>query len=68
MCGIFGFLLNRESSELDIESGKTAISALAHRGPDNLGVWFNKKEGIFLGHTRLSIIDLSDNSNPALRD
>src|SRR5579875_910000 len=33
--------------------------ALAHRGPDDRGVWMDAPAGIALGHRRLSVIDLS---------
>ena len=33
--------------------------AVAHRGPDNSGYWSDAKTGVWLGHQRLSIIDLS---------
>lgn len=33
--------------------------AVAHRGPDDAGVWSDRPRGIFLGHQRLSILDLS---------
>jgi len=59
MCAIFGFYLNRELNINDINLGKKALTMLEHRGPDDSGVWFNKKEGIFFGHNRLSIIDTS---------
>ena len=59
MCAIFGFYLNRELNINDINLGKKALKMLEHRGPDDSGVWFNKKEGIFFGHNRLSIIDTS---------
>jgi len=32
---------------------------LQHRGPDGQGVWKNSNDKVLLGHTRLSIIDLS---------
>ena len=32
---------------------------LKSRGPDDKGIWSDKKNNIFFGHRRLSIIDLS---------
>ena len=52
MCGIFGFNFKDESL------AKEMVGVLKHRGPDGDGVFFD--EFITLGHTRLSIIDLSD--------
>lgn len=68
MCGIFGFYLNRPLKAIDIEKGHAAISKLTHRGPDNLGVWHDKNKGIFLGHTRLSIQDVSAQNNQPYLD
>jgi asparagine synthase (glutamine-hydrolysing) len=33
--------------------------AVAHRGPDDVGVWLDEGAGIALGHRRLAILDLS---------
>ena len=69
MCGIYGFLLKNNLSENDIKEGIKATSKLEHRGPDNTGYWFDKNEGIFLGHTRLSILDVDERSNqPSLKE
>lgn len=61
MCGIAGFLLN--SSHFDEQTGINIIQkmtdSLAHRGPDDSGLWSDKNDGIYLGHRRLSILDLS---------
>lgn len=58
MCGISGFYSKASSLSEDIISKMS--QALKHRGPDNSGVWINKNSGIYFGHQRLSILDLSD--------
>jgi asparagine synthase (glutamine-hydrolysing) len=58
MCGIAGFF---DQSGLGEDAGAVAgrmIDRLAHRGPDDRGVWVDRV-GIALAHRRLSIIDLS---------
>jgi asparagine synthase (glutamine-hydrolysing) len=67
MCGIFGLWLNRALTDTDIAIGHKGTNALSHRGPDNQGTWFQAKQGLFLGHTRLSIIDVSQNSHQPMR-
>ena len=63
MCGIFSFILNRPLNNKDILIGQEGRKLLKHRGPDSHGEWYNKKKGIYIGHTRLSIIDLSSKGN-----
>ena len=59
MCGIAGFFsVNRTENEL-----KKMTQSLNHRGPDANGIYFDSNVGIGLGHTRLSIIDLTSNAN-----
>lgn len=67
MCGIFGFYLNRKLNESDINKGKKYLDLLNHRGPDNTGLFIQKDLGLFLGHKRLSIIDVSDKSNQPMQ-
>ena len=67
MCGIFGFWLNRELNNHDIKLGKSGTQKLNYRGPDNLGFYKDDKKGLFLGHTRLSIIDLSIKANQPMQ-
>src|SRR5262249_23631362 len=60
MCGFVGILQNAPSFDLDV--ARRALNTIAHRGPDASSEW---REGqIFLGHRRLSIIDLSTGDQP----
>ncbi|MBX2842849.1 MAG: asparagine synthase (glutamine-hydrolyzing) [Flammeovirgaceae bacterium] len=59
MCGIAGFL----SMDYSMENLQSFTSTLKHRGPDAEGLYFDEKDGIGLGHQRLSILDLSDGAN-----
>jgi asparagine synthase (glutamine-hydrolysing) len=59
MCGFAGFLdgnLNSAYGEVVLEQMGEGI---AHRGPDDSGVWLEHKFGLGLIHKRLSILDLS---------
>ncbi len=55
MCGICGYVSEKS---INIEEMNLSIS---HRGPDNQGSF--QDSSLALGHTRLSILDLSDESN-----
>lgn len=60
MCGIAGIFEMAGSSTEDLVAAATKMAgALAHRGPDDEGVWVDAAAGLALGHRRLSIIDLS---------
>ncbi len=61
MCGIAGF--TGQGTYLDI---KNMTFALHHRGPDAEGYFSDGKNNIFLGHRRLSIIDLNDGIQPMI--
>lgn len=60
MCGINGIY---NFSKVILSNEDHLISSMnaciSHRGPDDKGFWSNKNQGIFFGHQRLSIIDLS---------
>ncbi len=62
MCGITGMFAPGGGLNADTLSDRMAgaSATLAHRGPDDSGVWVDAEAGIGLGHRRLSIIDLSD--------
>ncbi len=59
MCGINGFVLKeRNVGQRELYARLRAMNhVLRHRGPDHEGAWTDGRVG--LGHTRLSIIDLS---------
>src|SRR5690606_22251575 len=61
MCGICGFAdLRRATPPASLGARARAMAdALAHRGPDDGGIWVEESVGLAFGHRRLSIIDLS---------
>jgi asparagine synthase (glutamine-hydrolysing) len=62
MCGISGkvFLNSNKVDYFDIKSMNEKI---AHRGPDDSGVFISEDEKVGLGNQRLSVIDLSQNGH-----
>lgn len=60
MCGILG-AITTDSQALDVDERlfSSALDTIAHRGPDDSGVWWSERRDVVLGHRRLSIIDLS---------
>ena len=52
MCGIVGI-----SGDFSKHSLEAAVALLKHRGPDDDGIYIDKKNHLGLGHTRLSIIE-----------
>ncbi|MDO8347228.1 MAG: asparagine synthase (glutamine-hydrolyzing) [Rugosibacter sp.] len=59
MCGIAGFIGQGSAGDLE-----RMTAALAHRGPDSEGVWIDEAKGVYLGHRRLSIIDVAGGQQP----
>jgi len=59
MCGIAGFA--GEGSREDVVRMN---AAQASRGPDGEGIWADPAQGVYLGHMRLSIIDLAGGAQP----
>ena len=43
------------------------MEAMIYRGPDAAGIW-NDDEGVYLGHRRLSIVDIADGQQPMLTE
>ena len=62
VCGIAGFVdvAGLLSGERMAAVGLRMARAIAHRGPDDEGVWTDESLGVTLAHRRLSIVDLSD--------
>ena len=57
MSGIAGFW--RPGAAVDEACLRRMAAAIAHRGPDDAGVWTDENVGIGLAHRRLSILDFS---------
>lgn len=59
MCGIVGFL--------DQDGTRDILSAMlkmqGHRGPDSTGLYIQESLGLYLGHNRLAIQDLTEAGN-----
>jgi asparagine synthase (glutamine-hydrolysing) len=61
MCGIAA-IVHVDGRPADTASLSRMTQALAHRGPDGIGVWSDGPVG--LGHRRLAIIDLAGGRQP----
>jgi asparagine synthase (glutamine-hydrolysing) len=61
MCGICG-IVRFDGSVVAIEQVQAMMTSLAHRGPDDDGMWLDR--GVGLGHRRLAIIDLAGGHQP----
>lgn len=56
MCGIAGEAFCRTP---DIERIREMTGRIAHRGPDDQGIWSTNSSECVLGHARLAVLDLS---------
>ncbi len=66
MCGITGFWSAKglpEDAKLTLEK---MTHKLEHRGPDGYGYHLDQQQGLAMGHSRLSIIDLETGHQPLL--
>ncbi|HEX7413106.1 MAG TPA: asparagine synthase (glutamine-hydrolyzing) [Bacteroidia bacterium] len=59
MCGITGYISSKKMQDAAM------LQCLHHRGPDHEGSYTDviQNKQVFLGHTRLSILDLSNDGN-----
>ena len=66
MCGIAGKIYFNQRQIVSEEEIKMMTNYLAHRGPDDSGIFIDGQVG--LGHKRLSIIDLSATGHEPMSD
>lgn len=59
MCGFAGFLRGNQTESDARHSLQGMGDAIAHRGPDDEGIWFDPQLQIGFAHRRLAIVDLS---------
>ena len=67
MCGIFGYWDRQRRALPDAALDGMACS-LAHRGPDDEGIWHQPRRGVAIGNKRLSIIDIGGGHQPFVSD
>lgn len=60
MCAITGYWNLGSSEALDLLNLETFTDSLAHRGPDGRGSIVLNEGALYLGHRRLSILDLTE--------
>ena len=62
MCGLTGAF--DPNQEFGVDSLRQMVgqmtAAIAHRGPDDVGLWVDSQAKVAFGHRRLSIIDLTN--------
>ena len=67
MCGIFGYW-DRARRALPEGALPAMAQKLAHRGPDDEGIWHQPQRGVAIGNRRLSIIDIGGGHQPFVSD
>lgn len=60
MCGLVGFWGSGADREVLHGLADVMASCIAHRGPDDHGVWVDEEVGLAMGHRRLAVVDLSE--------
>jgi asparagine synthase (glutamine-hydrolysing) len=59
MCGIAGFWGSNLGRDDRVDMIRSMVGTLRHRGPDSSGIWTDSPQCPVLGHSRLSIVELS---------
>jgi asparagine synthase (glutamine-hydrolysing) len=69
MCGICGAISLRGEPIPDLSARLEVMNDLiAHRGPDDAGIWAHKRGHVGFGHRRLSVIDPSPAGHQPMSD
>ncbi|VEG89673.1 asparagine synthase (glutamine-hydrolyzing) [Legionella spiritensis] len=63
MCGIVAIINTTNTNSALFNQIQQMNEMLHHRGPDGTGLWNSDCKKVYLGHKRLSIIDLSNAAN-----
>lgn len=66
MCGIAG-IWNLNRNQIGEETAANFLNSMKDRGPDGAGLTFLEENSLFLGHRRLSILELSDLGKQPMR-
>jgi len=68
MCGFAGLLSTAGFTRDELADHATRmIAPIAHRGPDDSGLWIDQHAGVALGFRRLAILDLSPQGHQPMR-
>src|SRR5512140_3069238 len=63
MCAIAGIHQRGTAKAFPVSTLERMCRVMAHRGPDDAGLWFSQSDGVGFGFRRLAIVDLSANAN-----
>lgn len=66
MCGIAGWVDHGAGLGTNPTAGEAMVATLACRGPDDRGLWTDRRAGI--GHTRMAVIDVTGGQQPMLAE
>jgi asparagine synthase (glutamine-hydrolysing) len=68
MCGIAGFWQQSGAGQAEMSSQARAMACvMAHRGPDDDGIWIDARVGVAFAFRRLAILDLSPAGHQPMR-
>ena len=57
-----------DKTKISLDDKTELLNSIKFRGPDNTGIYNSSDDSVFLGHSRLSIIDISEKSNQPMLD